>query len=403
MLRKRFLLPLFALGLGLYSCAQNPSVAGPSSSAEKLQKASLPAPSQSTSPPPAVSASAIAQAPPAEPCGMPTSLPKADWPKKLEPTTPTEPSAFVSGSATIAVFPDTQYYASCRSPHLRKQVEWVTSQRAGRDIRAVVTLGDLTDHNTKAEWDFFKESLKPLDPTLPFLLNLGNHDYGDGGTANNRSTLLGEYFDASFVEKSKSLVETMEPNKLENAFYSIDLGKVSVGVLVLEWSPRTKTVEWANKVLAKHPKHRIMMATHAYLYSDSTRYDYKKKGGAQEWNPLAYPTNKGNEAVAGNHDGEMLWDKLLKKYPGVFLTINGHVLNNGTGLLASKGDKGNTVHQMLVNYQMLDEGGLGYLRLLEFLPDGKTMRVKTYSPSLNAYATAKDQDFSLTIDPPLWK
>jgi hypothetical protein len=401
MLRKRFLLPLFALGLGLVSCAPSHSTG---TSTGNARKTALSAASASlATPPPAVAASAMAQTPPVEPCGKPASLPKPDWPKKLEPTTPTEPSAFVPGTATIAVFPDTQYYASCRSPHLRKQVEWVTAERAGRNIRAVVTLGDLTDHNTKAEWDFFKESLKPLDPTLPFVLNLGNHDYGDGGTANNRNTFFGEYFDGSFVERSKSLVETMEPNKLENAFYSIDLGKVSVGVLVLEWSPRAKTVEWADKVLAKHPKHRIMMSTHAYLYSDSTRYDYQKKGGTQEWNPLAYATNKGSEAAAGNHDGEMLWDNLLKKYPGVFLTINGHVLNNGTGLLTSKGDKGNTVHQMLVNYQMLDEGGLGYLRLLEFLPDGKTMRVKTYSPSLNAYATAKDQDFSLTIDPPMWK
>jgi len=145
-----------------------------------------------------------------------------------------------------------------------------------------------------------------------------------------------------------------------------------------------------------------MMTTHAYLYSDGTRYDFKVKGPAQEWNPLAYPTSKADGPDAGNHDGEMLWQNLLKKHPGVFLTVNGHVLNNGTGLLTSKGDKGNTVHQMLVNYQMLDEGGLGYLRLLEFPPDGKTLRVKTYSPSLGLFATAKDQSFTLTIDPPLW-
>jgi hypothetical protein len=398
MLQKLNVLPLLGIVLGLASCGQSPTVVG-SASAEKAK--SVPPPVVSAAPAPAESALAVVAAP-EKPCGMPKSLPKSDWPKKLEPTSPTEPAAYVAGAATIAVLPDTQYYVDCRSAHFRKQVEWLMAQRSSRNIRAAVTLGDLTEHNEKPEWEFYKESLKGLDPTFPFLLNLGNHDYGDAGSANSRKTFFWDYFDPKFVEQTKTLIETLEPGKLENAFYSIDLGKVAVGVLILEWSPRKKTVDWANAIIKKHPKHRIMMATHAYLYSDSTRYDFKKRGTAQEWNPLAYPTAKGEGAADGNHDGEMLWHAVFKKYPNVFLTVNGHVLNNGTGLLTSKGDKGNTVHQILVNYQMLDEGGLGYLRLLEFQPDGKTLRVKTYSPSLNVYATGKENDFTLTIDPPLW-
>lgn len=401
MVRAGFLLTLGAVVVGLSACGQGSTVSGGVSSTDKLAPAS---PTVSTTvAPPAPSASAVAAVAPEKPCGMPKSLPKPDWPKKLESTTTTEPDPFVAGTATIAVFPDTQYYIDCRSDHFRKQVEWVMAQRSTRNIRAAVTLGDLTEHNYKEEWDFYKESLKPLDPTFPFLLTLGNHDYGDAGSANMRRSFFGEYFDPKFVEQSKALVETAEPGKLENAFYSIGLGKVDVGVIILEWSPRKKIVEWMEQVIKKHPKHRIMMATHAYLYSDSTRYDYKKRGKDQEWNPLAYPTHKSDAAGEVNYDGEMLWQAVFKKYPNVFMTMNGHVLNNGTGLLTSKGDKGNTVHQMLVNYQMLDEGGLGYLRLLEFLPDGKTVRVKTYSPSLGVYSTAKDQDFKLTVDPPLWK
>ena len=399
MFQRCFVVPMFAFAFGIASCGQSPTVVG-SASSEKA--ASGPAPMTSAVSAPASSVTTVA-AVPEKPCGMPKSLPKADWPKKLEPTSATEKDAFVAGTATIAVLPDTQYYVDCRSPHVRNQVEWLMAQRTTRNIRAAVTLGDLTEHNWKEEWDFYKESLKSLDPTFPFLLNLGNHDYGDAGSANSRKTFFGDYFDNKFVEKSKALVETLEPGKLENAYYSIDLGKVTVGVIILEWSPRKKTVEWADKVVKAHPDHRIMMATHAYLYSDSTRYDFKKHGTSQEWNPLAYPTAKSDGPADTNHDGEMLWQAVFKKYPNVFLTVNGHVLNNGTGLLTSKGDKGNLVHQIMVNYQMLDEGGLGYLRLFEFQPDGKTLRVKTYSPSLGVYATAKDQDFTLPLDPPLWK
>lgn len=207
MFQRCFALPMFAFALGIASCGQSPTVVG-SASSEKA--ASGPAPVVSAVSAPASSVSTVA-AVPEKPCGMPKSLPKADWPKKLEPTSATEKDAFVAGTATIAVLPDTQYYVDCRSPHVRNQVEWLMAQRTTRNIRAAVTLGDLTEHNWKEEWDFYKESLKSLDPTFPFLLNLGNHDYGDAGSANSRKTFFGDYFDNKFVEKSKALVETLEP------------------------------------------------------------------------------------------------------------------------------------------------------------------------------------------------
>ena len=42
------------------------------------------------------------------------------------------------------------------------------------------------------------------------------------------------------------------------------------------------------------------------------------------------------------------------------------------------------VHQMMYNRQQEDDG---QVRLLEFLPDGKTVQVKTYSPVTDAWAT----------------
>ena len=124
------------------------------------------------------------------------------------------------------------------------------------------------------------------------------------------------------------------------------------------------------------------------------------KRDSQDWNPLVYRTAEA-EPKEGAYDGEMLWNELIRKHQGIFLVLSGHVLNDGEGALTSVGDHGNLVHQMLSNYQMLDEGGLGYLRLLELRPDGRTLRVKTYSPSLDLFATDPAQDFRLEINPPL--
>jgi hypothetical protein len=55
---------------------------------------------------------------------------------------------------------------------------------------------------------------------------------------------------------------------------------------------------------------------------------------------------------------------------------------------------------MLINCQMMDKGGSGYLGLVEFLPDGKTLQFKTYSPYLDKYLTDDEHQFTLDVPPP---
>jgi len=82
------------------------------------------------------------------------------------------------------------------------------------------------------------------------------------------------------------------------------------------------------------------------------------------------------------------------------MVINGHVLNDGLGFLVSKADHGNPINQMLVNFQdpIHPLGGESWLRLLEFLPDGKTIQVKTYSPLYEKYKTDPDNQFIIKIN-----
>jgi len=131
--------------------------------------------------------------------------------------------------------------------------------------------------------------------------------------------------------------------------------------------------------------------THAYLYHDSTRYDWQQKGNTQEASPHAYGT------AGGVNDGEEIWQKLVRKHANVFMTINGHVLGDGLGFLVSKADYGNPVYQMLVNFQMKPLGGESWLRLLEFLPDGKTIQVKNYCPLCEKYNTGSENRFVIQM------
>ena len=51
----------------------------------------------------------------------------------------------------------------------------------------------------------------------------------------------------------------------------------------------------------------------------------------------------------------------------------------------STGDHGNPVHEVLCDYQGLEQGGNGWLRYMSFHPDEDKIEVYTYSPTLDQF------------------
>ena len=69
------------------------------------------------------------------------------------------------------------------------------------------------------------------------------------------------------------------------------------------------------------------------------------------------------------------------------LVLNGHEMAAHVGYRTDLSDSGRTVHQMLFNAQGFGggsdhkgNGGDGWMRLLTFEPDGRTVSVRTFSP-----------------------
>lgn len=306
------------------------------------------------------------------------------------------PLPFVEGSFTIAVLPDTQMYCERWPEHFHSQADWIVANKDRHNIQFVVHLGDITNRNTPPQWEVAQASMKKLDGVVPYSLALGNHDLGPGGNCTTRETYLNEYFPLSVAEKSPTLAGLMDERRLDNSYHTFSAAGRKFLVLALEFGPRDEVVAWADAVVANHPDHWVLLTTHAYMYFDDTRYDWAKYGVKQKWNPHSYGTSK---LDGGTNDAQQLWDKLIVKHKNFFMTLNGHVLEDGLGRLSSENPAGGQVHQMLVNYQMKKEGGEGYLRLVEFLPDGKSVQIKAYSPSLDHYKTDEQNQFVLELDP----
>jgi hypothetical protein len=297
----------------------------------------------------------------------------------------------VPGSWTIAVLPDTQHYSQ-RFPGLfNAQTAWLAQQQNTLDIRFALHLGDITNNNTAREWKNARNALDLIDGKIPLALVPGNHDYGPGGSATTRDSLMNEHLSFANYKKQPTFGGAMEEGKLDNSYHLFEAGTRKWIVIALEWAPRNATVAWADGVMAGHKDRTGILITHAFMMNNDLRYDHKDDKNPQTWNPHNYKT------PGPVNDGEELWQKLVRKHRFA-IAHNGHVLGDGTGYRADKTDHGNTCHQILANYQMRTLGGEGYMRLLQFHPDGKTIVAKTYSPLYDGYLYDQDQNLTLALD-----
>lgn len=292
----------------------------------------------------------------------------------------------------IVLLPDTQTYAEKYPEVLDSQINWVV--RNAKQIAFVMQQGDLTQNNNDKEWKVIQNSFSKLNGKVPYVLAAGNHDMGsaDGKFADVRnSTLFNNYFPYSQMSSLPGFSGVAEEGKMDNAYYIFKTGKINWLVITLEFGPRNSILNWAGSVIEKYPNHSVIINTHSYMYSDSTR-----QGPGDNWRPQAYGVgkDKGDSSV---NDGEQIWDKLVKDHSNVRFVFSGHVLNTGVGTLVSINSKGFPVYQMLANYQEgvtgSVKGGNGWLRILDMNYKKKTLNVSTYSPYINKYKEEPAQQF----------
>lgn len=299
------------------------------------------------------------------------------------------------GSFTVAVLPDTQFYSEKYPANYHAQTDWVANSVKDRRIAAVLHLGDITNNTTPPEWKVASEAMARLDGRVPYFMVVGNHDYGPGQRV-GRATPVNEAFPVARFKAQSEFggAYDREPDRMENTFHRFQAGGRKFLVLALEYGPRNDVLRWANEIATTYADHEAILITHAYMYYDETRYDFAKYGSQQRWNP-AHSAISRDDA----NDGEGMWRKLVGRHENFILTLNGHVLEDGLARLTSQTSAGRDVHQLLVNFQMKPHGGDGWLRLLEFKPDGRTVEVYDYSPTLDRQNVSVQNRMTLATSP----
>lgn len=299
-------------------------------------------------------------------------------------------------SFTLALLPDTQTYTRSYPEIFEAQTNWLSKN--AKDFTFVLHQGDITDNNIDEQWTVAQNAMQMLDGKIPYCFVYGNHDAGSGPKKNSdvrNTTLFNRYFPYSKFSKSSHFGGAFETGKMDNAWFEFKAAGKKWMILNLEFGPRNKVLDWATSVVSAHPQHKVIINTHAYMYSDDTRMSEARE---HKWRPQSYGLGKdatGEEAV---NDGEQMWEKLVSRHKNIVFVFSGHVLNDGTGRLVSTGVHGNKVYQVLANYQAgvqgTVKGGNGFLRLVTIIPKAKKVLVKTYSPYTNEYKTDNAQQFT---------
>lgn len=323
-------------------------------------------------------------------------------------------------SFSMIVYPDPQGYVKYveNQPIFELMTAWTAYNIERLNIKAVLCTGDLVEfnelaiadpgmsnQNSEEQWKATSKAFEWLDGKIPYINCLGNHDYGYK-SSEKRITNFSNYFPVNRNPLWKNCLVEVAYNyegkpTLENAAYEFSdniWGKILV--VTLEFSPRTEILEWAKRICDnnKYKNHKVIVLTHSYM-------DYKGEIFEKE-NYLISPANYGKD----------IWEKLIYPCPNVKMLICGHDAMEGTfeqnvGFRTDKNVAGKNVHQMMWNAQTAGggwegNGGDGWLRILEFMPDGKTIKVKTFSPLLaiseaaapQAWRTEKYDQFDIVIE-----
>lgn len=324
-------------------------------------------------------------------------------------------------SFSIIVMGDPQGYVKydINQPLLELTTCWIADNIEQLNIKAVLCTGDLVEQNdnitmnrrmlnqtSKEMWMSASRSFARLDNKVPYIISCGNHDYGMRSAEDGR-TFFPDYFPFSRNSAWRNILVSDYPNRegrvsLENSAYVIEApnwGRLLI--VTTEFAPRDEVLNWAKGVISddKYKDYKVVFMTHSFI----TERDAKR-------------TDNEPYKLTPRNWGQQVWDKLVYPMPNIDLVVCGHYGNVGdfedaVGYREDKNAAGNTVHQMMFNVQTLGggwegNGGDGWIRILEFLPDGKTIHVKTYSPlfgispTTRQYAHRKGEcdDFNITIE-----
>ncbi len=270
---------------------------------------------------------------------------------------------------SFAVIGDTQAAnEKANETAFQPMFDWIRNNAYSMNIKAVISVGDITNRNTPTQWQNAKEAYAKLDGIVPTVPILGNHDVTAKYDTNNEGAKEGLYKEYFQVEDTRSY------NGSINAYYTkVHVGGIKYLILAVSYGHTAEERAWAEQVIQDHQDYNVILTTHAYLNSDKTHLD---RDGAP-----------------------YILNDLVKPYSNVVLVTCGHMRNDNVLLKTDTREDGSVFQQLFTNPQDADASlPGGVVTMLYFSADGKNVTVRNYATALNCYLGSENPDsFELTL------
>lgn len=288
-------------------------------------------------------------------------------------------------SYVIAFLPDTQYMTQLYPKSLRKMFDYLVDKGKSMNIKYIIGLGDITNANGIKEWSTVIHQTNRLNGYIPYSLVPGNHDVLLGGKL--------ELFNMNYGKKTgyyyQHVAATggfMDQDSVRNTYLTFSVGDIDYIIINLDFGATDDILEWAGSVLAEHPNHRAILATHGYLAANGTTLD-----DIDSATPPSYDQKF--------NSGEDMWERLVSKYENIDMIVSGHISMDSIVCTPREGDAGNTVYQILMDPQSTCKklGGIGAVGLMYFTEDGNHARVEYYSTVFDKYFCESNKLITLTF------
>lgn len=285
---------------------------------------------------------------------------------------------------SIAFVPDVQILTESYPTRLSWIYDYLLENKDSQNIQYVISLGDLTDENTEAEWEKFSKQQNRLNGILPYSLIRGNHDI----TKNDYAPFYDQYFSVpgeyyyDHVSTNGGFYDTATT---ANTYLLFSVGEVDYIILNIDFAMSQGVFDWMNQVLTAYADRRAIVVTHGYIGTNGQLLNETMSGAPSDYD-------------AQWLDPEDLWDQVLRKHANVDLVAGGHIGSDHIICSRQVGDNGNVVHQMLSDTQYVDRKirGASIVTLMHFTEDGRFARVEHYSAANERYF--RESNYNITLD-----
>ena len=297
---------------------------------------------------------------------------------------------------TIIGLPDTQYYSenldgsgsgqgSGSISTFIAQTNWIVNNRLGSSIVYVAHLGDCVQNGDEVEQEWINASgameyledpsTTGLSDGIPYGIAVGNHDMTpwDNDDGNSTTIFYNQYFGISrFSGRNYYSGHYGSNNDNHYDFFQVGLLKfIVIYIKYAEYREAPEVLNWANTLLSTYDDRLGIIVSHKMLDGES------------------------GTDVSFSTAGQAIFDS-LKGNPNLFLMLCGHWTDEGRR--TETNDAGKPVYTLMSDYQGLDNGGDGWLRIMRFVPLENKIYVSTYSPTRDEFKIGGNSEFTLNYD-----